>query len=218
MGDIMDRQILVDALRFYFITDDSAPFCSPVEQVRTALQAGATMIQYRNKAFSNDLMPEILQIRKMCRERNVPFIVNDRIRLAERVAADGVHVGQDDATPFTARQILGKEAIVGVSVSSIEELRKTDLSICDYMGTGPVFPTKTKADAKAVKGVSGLKSVVDISPIPVVAICGITADNASVCFENGAAGIAVISFISRANDPLVNAMRLGSVCGVRQSQ
>jgi thiamine-phosphate pyrophosphorylase len=214
----MNRQNLPDALRFYFITDDSAPDCSPIEQTRIALQAGATMIQYRNKSFSDDFLPEIIHIREICGDRNVPFVVNDDIRLAERVAADGVHLGQDDAAPSTARRILGKGAIVGISVSSLEELRNTDLSPCDYMGTGPVFPTGTKADAKAVKGLSGLKEIVELSPVPVVAIGGITADNAGGCFESGAAGVAVISFISRADDPLASALRLARACGVAEAR
>lgn len=210
----MNRQILLNALRFYFITDDHAPNCSSIEQTRIALQAGATMIQYRNKSFSDDFLPEIIHIREICRDRNVPFIVNDHIALAQSVDADGVHVGQDDAAPSAARQILGKDAIVGISISSLEELRNTDLSPCDYIGTGPVFPTGTKADAKAVKGLSGLKAIVDRSPIPTVAIGGITADNAGFCFESGAAGVAVISFISRADDPLACALRLARACGV----
>lgn len=214
----MSRQHLRDALRFYFITDDNAPALSPVEQVRIALQGGATMIQYRNKTFCRDDLPEVLQIRDICRERNVPLIINDHIRLAEQVAADGIHVGQEDLPPAAARRQLGDDAIVGVSVSSLEELRTTDLTSCDYMGSGPVFPTGTKADAKAVKGVSGLKAIVDAAPVPVVAIGGVTADNAPACRQAGAAGIAVISFISRAADPLANAIRLGRACGAVDSR
>ncbi|WP_373498100.1 thiamine phosphate synthase [Desulfococcus sp.] len=210
----MHRQHLLNALRFYFITDDTAPGCSPMDQARIALQAGATMVQYRNKSYSDDFLAEIILIREICGEKDVPFIVNDHIRLAQRVSADGVHLGQDDAAPGIARRILGEGAIVGISVSNPLELRSTDLSQCDYMGTGPVFPTGTKADAKAVKGLAGLKEMVDLSPIPVVAIGGITADNADACFKSGAAGVAVISFISRADDPFANAVRLGKACGV----
>ena len=210
----MHRPHLLKALRFYFITDDSSPGCSPMDQARIALQAGATMIQYRNKSYSDVFLPEIILIREICGERNVPFIVNDHTELAQRVSADGVHLGQDDAAPSVARRMLGEEAIIGISVSNRNELRSTDLSPCDYLGTGPVFPTGTKADAKAVKGLAGLKEMVDLSPIPVVAIGGITADNAGACFESGAAGVAVISFISRAHDPLANALRLGRACGI----
>lgn len=214
----MHRQDLPNALRFYFITDDNAPGCAPVEQARIALQAGATMVQYRNKSYNDDFLPEILLIRELCEEKNVPFLVNDDIRLARRVSADGVHLGQDDAAPAAARRILGGEAIVGISVSNRSELLNTDLSQCDYMGTGPVFPTGTKADAKAVKGPAGLKEIVDLSPIPVVAIGGITAENAHACFESGAAGVAVISFISRAREPLASALRLARACGVLKAR
>jgi len=177
------------------------------------------MIQYRNKSFSKTCLAEAGSIRGLCREKNVPFIVNDDIRLAEQTAADGVHVGQDDSAPSAARQILGGNAIIGVSVSTLEELERTDLSSCDYMGSGPVFSTGTKADAKPVRGLSGLKEIIRLSPVPVVAIGGITADNADACFTAGAAGIAVISFISRAADPEANALRLARACGVlRQSR
>jgi thiamine-phosphate pyrophosphorylase len=210
----MNRQELLKALRFYFITDDGAPGCAPVEQVRIALLAGATMIQYRNKSFSDDGLPEVIQIRELCGDRGVPFIINDHIPLAERVAADGVHVGQDDMAPAAARKTLGDRAVVGISVSTPDELARSDLSPCDYMGTGPVFPTGTKVDAKAVRGLAGLKEIVGLSPIPVVAIGGITADNAPACFNAGAAGVAVISFVSRADDPLASARRLAVACGV----
>lgn len=214
----MHRQGLPNALRFYFITDDSSFACPPVKQVRIALQAGATMIQYRNKSYNDDFLPEILFIRELCEEKRVPFLVNDHLQLAQRISADGVHLGQDDASPAAARRILGREAIIGISVSTPSELRATDLTPCDYLGTGPVFPTGTKADAKAVKGLSGLKEIVDLSPLPVVAIGGITAENAPACFKHGAAGVAVISFISRAADPLADALRLARACGVRNSR
>ncbi len=208
----MNRQNLLKALRFYFITDDSAPGCTPLEQTRIALLAGATIVQYRNKSFSEDHLAEVVRIRELCRERGAPLIINDNIPLARRVAADGVHVGQDDAAPAVARQALGDNAIVGVSVSTPEELVRTDLPPCDYIGTGPVFPTGTKVDAKAVRRLAGLREIVGISPLPVVAIGGITADNAPGCFTAGAAGVAVISFVSRAADPLANARRLAAAC------
>jgi len=213
----MKRHTLLKMLRFYFITDDNAPNCPPIQQTRIALEAGATMIQYRNKSFSDAFLPEILQIRSLCSEWGIPLLINDDIGLAERVGADGIHVGQQDISPTVARQRLGGEAIIGVSVSSLDELRNTDLSSCDYIGTGPIFPTGTKTDAKAVKGLSGLKAIVDAAPIPVVAIGGIAAHNTRACLDTGAAGIAVISFISRAIDPRTNAVFLGQACGVFES-
>ena len=211
----MPSNPIINALRFYFITDDSAPDLSPVKQAHIAIQAGATMIQYRNKSFSTRFMAEVSAIRNVCRCNGVPFIVNDNILMAKAVEADGVHLGQDDEAPGLARSILGRQAIIGTSVSNLDELENTDLSPCDYIGTGPVFSTKIKADAKKVIGLSGLETVVQASPLPVVAIGGIDHVNAKSCFNCGASGVAVISAVSRGDDPFQNAHRLSSACGCR---
>jgi len=201
------------ALRFYFITDDGAADLPAVRQVEVALKAGATLIQYRNKSFAPVHFHEVTAIREMCRCNGVPFVVNDDIVLAKAVKADGVHVGQDDESPAAARSILGEHALVGVSVSTPDELKRTDLSGCDYIGTGPVFSTSTKPDAKAVIGLSGLETIIRQAPLPVVAIGGIDSSNAGGCFARGAAGVSVISCISRAPDPDESARRLATVCG-----
>lgn len=201
------------ALRFYFITDDGAADLPAVRQVEVALKAGATLIQYRNKGFAPFHFHEVKAIREMCRCNGVPFVVNDDVVLAKAVNADGVHVGQDDESPAAARSILGEHALVGVSVSTPDELKRTDLSGCDYIGTGPVFSTSTKPDAKAVIGLSGLETIVRLASLPVVAIGGIDSSNAGGCFARGAAGVSVISCISRARDPDESAHRLATVCG-----
>ena len=203
-----------DALRFYFITDDAADGFSAPDQVRLALEAGATLIQYRNKAFALDHFEEAEAIGRLCRQHRVPFVVNDNVLLARSVGADGVHVGQDDAPPRLVRRIMGPQAIVGVSVSTMEELEHTELVYCDYIGTGPTFPTDTKADAKAVHGLAGLRDIVNRSPLPAVAIGGIDPANVPDCFAHGAAGVAVISCITRAADPQGSAAAMASVCGV----
>lgn len=202
----------IEALRFYFITDDNAPEWTPFDQVRAAIAGGATLIQYRNKSYDDSLFREVIQLRDFCRQKGVGLVINDHIDLAIQLGADGVHLGQSDDSPVLARQRMGSEAIIGASVSDPVELAATDLTPCDYIGTGPVFATGTKADAKAVKGPAGFQELVRQAPVPVVAIGGITAENAWACFEHGAAGIAVISYISRAKDPMENARKLGVVC------
>lgn len=195
-------------LRFYFITDDGAAACNPVEQVTAAIGNGATLVQYRNKGFNSRFYEEVAAIRELCRQCNVPLVINDNIVLAKAVRADGVHLGQDDDAPQLARRILGPEAIVGLSVSTPAELAASDLKGCDYIGSGPVFGTRTKADAKPRRGLEGLKEMVKQSPLPVVAIGGITAANAASCIQQGAAGVAVISAVSRAEDPSTAAHNL----------
>jgi thiamin-phosphate kinase len=203
---------LKKALRFYFITDDKAPAIEPFDQVKIAVRAGATIIQYRNKSFSPVHYREAGEIRDFCKCNGIPFMVNDNILLAEALSADGVHLGQDDESPQVARKILGAEAIIGVSVSTPDELGKTPLSDCDYIGTGPVFATGTKEDAKKVIGPEGLQAIAGKVLLPVVAIGGITAETVRSCFDHKASGIAVISAVSRAPDPLGSALRIGHEC------
>lgn len=200
-------------LRFYFITDESGPRDSMIRQVEIAISAGATIVQYRHKTFSLADFKELGTIRDLCRRHLVPLIINDNILLAKAVDADGVHLGQADEGAGIAREIMGADAIIGISVSTPAELEKTDLRFCNYIGTGPVFATTTKADASPVIGLAGLQAVTDKSSVPVVAIGGIDAVRAGDCFSCGAAGIAVITCITRATDPVAAANRLAAVCG-----
>ncbi|RTZ97283.1 MAG: thiamine phosphate synthase [Deltaproteobacteria bacterium] len=211
----MTKKFTRDSLKYYFITDHALPDHLPLDQVRIVLSAGATMVQYRNKTFSLEKYTEAAAIRDLCRKFKVPFLINDHILLAKALHADGVHLGQDDNSPRLARQILGSRAIIGLSVSTLQELGKSDLSNCDYIGSGPAFATDTKTDAKPVRGPSGLSEVAAASPLPVVAIGGITADRLKICLQAGAAGAAVISFITRAADPARNALAFGKACGCR---
>ncbi|MFO7713238.1 thiamine phosphate synthase [Desulfosarcina sp.] len=210
----MNPDIIRDALRFYFITEDGVDGFPAADQVRTAIEAGATMVQYRNKAFSLEAFADVAVIARLCRKYRVPFVVNDNVLLAKAVGADGVHVGQDDASPRLVRHVMGPQAIVGVSVSSMAELESTELAFCDYIGTGPTFATDTKADAKPAHGLAGLRDIVNRSPLPAVAIGGIGPANALDCFAHGAAGVAVISCITRSKAPFESAASLAAACGV----
>lgn len=203
---------LKSALRFYFITEEDVPGLSSIQQVQIAIRAGATIIQYRNKSFSSRFFEEVAAIRSICKCNAVPFIINDDILLAKAVSADGIHLGQEDEDPALAKRILGERTIIGKSVSSMDDLYHTDLSACDYIGAGPVFPTHTKKDAKKAIGLLGLKTVVSASPVPVVAIGGIDETNALACIQQGASGVAVISAITRAKDPSHNALQMASAC------
>lgn len=202
-----------DIIKFYFITDPEAKGIPMVKQVETAIAAGATMIQYRNKAFSSRMISDVRAARALCSLYRVPFIINDDILLALAVQADGVHLGQGDDPPMSARVILGEKAIIGVSVSTLAQLGATDISGCDYLGVGPVFSTSTKPDANPVIGIDGLSALSKQSPLPVVAIGGITVNRVARCMESGAAGCAVISDITRAASIDAAASRFGRACG-----
>ena len=205
---------LREALRFYFITDAAAKGFGMLDQVRLAIHAGAGMVQYRHKSFSLNDFEEAEAIARCCRDLHVPLVVNDNVLLARAVGADGVHVGQDDAAPQLVRRVMGPHAIVGVSVSTLVELSGTDLAPCDYIGTGPTFPTGTKVDAKAAHGLAGLREMVAHSPLPAVAIGGIGPHNADDCFACGASGVAVISCITRAADPDAAAAAMAVACRI----
>ncbi len=208
----MLRATLTKALRFYFITDAEAPL--PIlEQVGAAIAGGATMVQFRHKSFGPGLFDLARSARTLCRANDIPFIVNDDIILARALAADGVHLGQEDAAPADARRVLGEQALVGLSVSTAAELARLDTTGCDYLGTGPVFATASKENAKPVIGLDGLRAVAARSPVPVVAIGGIDQHTAAACLEAGAAGVAVISSVSRAADPRASARELAAACG-----
>lgn len=202
-----------EKLGFYFITDDNAGSFSPVDQAAAALHAGAGIVQYRNKSFTLDRFEEVVAVQRLCKKHHALFIVNDNVLLAKATGADGIHIGQEDGLPEVARSIMGPSAIVGLSVSSLQELEQSNLGPCDYIGSGPVFATDTKKDAKAVSGLAGLKTIVKASPLPVVAIGGIGPENADACFKAGAIGVAVISCISRSEDPEKRALELARVIG-----
>ncbi len=200
-------------LRFYFITDEGASL-PLLQQVRIALRAGATIVQYRHKNFSSRHFGEVRDIRKMCHANGALFVVNDDILLARAVGADGVHLGQADEPVCVARQVLGEKALIGLSVSTVEELGGADTDECDYLGTGPVFGTRSKADAKPTIGLSGLAAVVSKTDLPVVAIGGIDPSCAESCLETGARGVAVISCITRSDRPMDSARDLARAIGI----
>jgi thiamine-phosphate pyrophosphorylase len=167
-------------LRFYFITDDGV-MVSRLDQVRVAVEAGATMVQYRNKSFPWMHLKRSRPSAGFVGNPGCPFVVNDNVLLARAVGADGVHVGQDDAPPRLARRVMGPRPL---SVCPFRPWPSwsTDLAFCDYIGTGPTFPTGTKADAKSAHGLSGLRDIVNRSPLPAVAIGGIGPVNARGLF------------------------------------
>jgi thiamine-phosphate pyrophosphorylase len=136
------------------------------------------------------------------------LIVNDRADVALAIDAEGVHVGQDDMPAPLARQIIGPARILGVSAGTVDEALQAARQGADYLGTGDVYGTPTKADAGTPIGLGGLAEVARAVAIPVVAIGGITIDNAPAAIEAGAAGVAVISAVIGAADPEDAARRL----------
>lgn len=189
--------------RLHVLTDTAlqARF-SHADLARLAIAGGADTIQYRQKQGSTRDMIEIAQQMKgLCREAGIPFIVNDRIDVAMASRADGVHLGQDDFPIPLARKLLGEEAIIGGSAVTLEEAKKCLSEGADYVGFGPVYPTGSKDDAGPVTGLDLLREVVANIPVPIIAIGGVGAENAPEVLEAGARGIAVISAVCCQPDP-----------------
>ena len=142
---------------------------------------------------------EALEIKKLCKEKGVPFIINDNVDVALRCDADGVHVGQSDMEAQDVRAKLGADKIIGVSARTVEQAVKAEKMGADYLGVGAVFSTSTKLDAREVSWET-LKEICETVSIPVVAIGGITADNLSQLAGTGVDGVAVVSAIFAQKD------------------
>lgn len=189
------------ALQIYAVTDN-ALLCgrSLKACVQQALAGGATFVQLRHKEASTaQLIQQATQLLPMCRAAKVPLVVNDDVEAALRSGADGVHVGQTDAACTQARAVLGKQAIVGVSVQTVAQAREAQAAGADYLGVGAIFATPTKPDAATVS-LDTLRKICSAVHIPVVAIGGLDATNISQLAGSGIAGVAVVSAIFAARD------------------
>ena len=175
---------------------------SHAELTKLAIAGGADTIQFRQKIGATRKMIEIArQLKQLCAEAGVTFLVNDRVDVAIAADADGVHLGQDDFPLPLARELLGESRIIGGSAATLKEARKCLAEGVDYIGFGPVFPTTSKADAGPVSGIELLKQVVEAVPLPVIAIGGIDAENTVEVIRSGTHGIAVISAVCCQENP-----------------
>lgn len=167
-----------------------------------ALQAGLRVVQMRSKSLPAESLLEIgARIRRLTRDYDATFIVNDKPELARALQADGVHLGQGDITPEEARKVLGEKILIGLSTHNRDQILEAQARPVDYIGVGPVFATRTKADADPVAGLELLKWGARNCTLPAVAIGGITLENLDLVLQTGARNIAVIAAISRAADP-----------------
>lgn len=169
-------------------------------QVEKALKGGATFIQLREKKLDEgSFLEEAKEIQKLCKEYNVPFVINDNVEIAKKINADGVHVGQSDMEAQNVREILGDDKIIGVSAQTVEQALLAEKHGADYLGVGAVFKTGSKDDAEEVSH-DELDRICKAVSIPVIAIGGITHDNVKELAGRGIVGIAVISAIFAQKD------------------
>ena len=163
--------------------------------VKESLDGGVTFVQLREKHLDQEhFLEEAKDLKALCREYGVPFVINDNVEIAMEMDADGVHVGQSDMEAGDVRAKLGPDKIIGVSAQTVEQAVLAEKRGADYLGVGAVFPTSSKDDAEDVS-YETLKAICQAVSIPVIAIGGITQENVEKLAGSGICGIAVISAI-----------------------
>jgi thiamine-phosphate pyrophosphorylase len=181
------------------------------------VRGGATLVQLRDKrSDTRDLVEEARAIKRALTPLGVPFVVNDRTDVAMAAGADGVHLGQDDMAVEDARRLLGSNAIIGLSIKSVDEAEAARLDLVDYIGSGGVYGTSSKQQKNAPIGPAGLARIIAVlhrrAPnLPVCGIAGIDNSNAGEVIAAGADGVAVISALSLVPDPEAAARQLREV-------
>lgn len=187
---------ITKSLELYAITDRSWLNGRTMAQVvEEAILGGVTMIQYREKSLKGqELLEEAVTVQKVCGRYGIPFIINDDPYLAKDINADGVHLGQGDMPINEARKLLGPDKIIGITAKTVEQALAAERDGASYLGSGAMFGSSTKTDAKKMT-VDELRGITGSVSIPVVAIGGITADNVSTLDKTGIAGVAVVSAV-----------------------
>ena len=188
-------------LSLYLVTDNSENEEKFLKTIQEAILGGVTVVQIREKtADTLEFYNLALKVKEITAKYNVPLIINDRVDVALAIDADGVHVGQSDMPCDITRKLIGENKILGVSAATIEEAKKAEKDGADYIGTGAIFPTATKDDAPSVTK-KDLSDIANSINIPVVAIGGITIENAKELKDTGIAGLSVVSAIMSAENP-----------------
>ena len=190
-----------EMLRLYAVTDRAwLRGRTLMEQVEDALRGGATMVQLREKELDEDaFLREAMALAKLCHRYGVPLLINDNVEIARRSGADGVHVGQEDMAAEEVRGILGSDMIVGVTAKTVEQALRAQDAGADYLGSGAVFGSSTKLNAKPMTRET-LSAITSAVSIPVVAIGGIHRGNILELAGTGIAGVAVVSGIFAAEN------------------
>ena len=181
--------------RFYPILDTEAAACRGIHPVNAAaqiLEAGVQILQFRHKGIlSREIFEQMERIAALCREARVLFVVNDRADLARLMDA-ALHLGQDDLPPAAARRVTGPETRIGFSTHNERQLRAAQSEPVDYLALGPIFGTASKHNPDPVVGLAELRRLRPLTERPLVAIGGITRDNAPDVLAAGAGSVAII--------------------------
>lgn len=194
----------------YLVTDRRLSLGrSTVEVVAAAVSGGVTCVQLREKHCSTrEFLEEARRVRELLVGTGVPLIINDRLDVALAVAADGVHLGQNDMHISDARRLVGERLVIGISAESVADAIRAEAEGADYIGVSPVFTTPTKMDTAPPLGLEGLREIRRAVSLPLVAIGSIRHDNAAEVLRAGADGLAVVSAIVSAPCPCTAAAAL----------
>ena len=205
-----------ERLRVHVITSSGlVPGRGHIEVADAAIEGGADVVQLRAPELSgHELLSVAVEIERRCRRGHVLFVVNDQIDIAVAVEAGGAHVGQGDH-PESARERLGPRGVLGISVATPEQAEAAEGAGADYVGV-TVFATPTKAEAVPI-GLDGLRSIVESTSLPVVGVGGIDPSNARKVLATGAFGVAVVSAVGTALDPVAATRRLVEAVGAAES-
>lgn len=192
-----------------YVITESLPHRSPLEIATAAYAGGAGVVQYRHKGVNGrELFLWAQQLAALARECGRALIINDRVDIALAVRADGVHLGPDDMPISAARRILGPAAIIGASVSTVDEAVEAEAEGASYLGVGCMYGTQSKADAGEPLGPERLRAIRAAVKLPLVAIGGITGENIPELITAGADGVAVITAITREKNMKTSAREL----------
>ena len=190
-----------EALRLYLVTNryqDSLE--SFLEKVETACRSGVTIIQLREKNLTTNQYYQLAkQVKEITDAYQVPLIIDDRLDICLAVDAAGLHIGDDELPVSVARKVLGPEKILGVTAKTVKRALEAEEGGADYLGTGAIFPTRTKENAP-ITLISTLKTICQTVAIPVVAIGGLTSENIDQLIGTGIAGVAVVRDLMQAED------------------
>ena len=194
-------------LRLYALVDPAVAGGRTLADLAGRISSSATLVQLRDKHGSTRAMVEEARaLQAVLEPKGIPLLINDRVDVALAAEADGVHIGQDDMAPADARLLLGRRAIIGLSVKTVDQARAAPLDLLDYVAIGGIYGTTSKDNTATPIGVAGLRAIVQAvrarePDYPICAIAGITAANAADVIAAGADGVAVISALSLAADP-----------------
>ncbi|MDI6741744.1 MAG: thiamine phosphate synthase [Smithella sp.] len=180
--------------------------------VLQAVKGGVSCVQLREKALSTRaFVEEAIRIKTLLAPFRIPLIINDRIDVALASGAEGVHIGQQDMPYPAARKLMGRKAIIGLSVETWKDVEEAEIFDADYIGVSPVFSTPTKTDTKDAWGLEGLTRIKTFSRHKLVAIGGINESNVEAVMRAGADCVAVVSAICAANNPWAAAGKISKI-------